>query len=109
MTAILPGQGNDVPGQRRLVIRSAGPLALSRSVLPEHTTDPPFRGSQLFPDVIDAATAPRRAHKSPGRLRQELNGHAGRLISGLLHHHQGRDRAFSRLTDASPLGAMSND
>lgn len=47
VTAILPRQGNDVPGQRNLVVGRSGDLALGRARLPQHPAGKPLRDAQL--------------------------------------------------------------
>lgn len=49
--AILPRQGNDILGQRLLVIRPARNLALRRSVLPQNAADAAFRDRQFLADI----------------------------------------------------------
>jgi len=58
---VLLGQGNDVLGQRLLVVSSTRHLALRRSTLPEHPAYPPLRRRQYLPHMIDASRPARRA------------------------------------------------
>src|SRR5690606_22044433 len=65
ITAILPGQRDDILGQSCFVIRPAGRLALRRSVLSEHAAEPPLGHRHHRPDVVDTAPAARGAQKFP--------------------------------------------
>jgi len=51
VTAVLPGQRDDVLGERQLVICPVRHLALRRPVLAEHAAHPPLGHVQHFPDL----------------------------------------------------------
>lgn len=61
VTAILPGESDDVFGENCFVVRPAGRLALCRSMLPEHAAHSPLRDSHHPSDVIDTEPSARGA------------------------------------------------
>src|SRR3546814_8362123 len=67
---VLLGQGDDVLGERLLVICPARHLALRRPVLPEHAAHPPLGDVQHLFHLVDAAPPPCGAQKFP-RARSE--------------------------------------
>src|SRR5208283_3710726 len=54
VAAILDGERNDVDGQRRLVIRRPGDLALRRAMLAENAAGETLGHAELFPDALHA-------------------------------------------------------
>ena len=61
ISAVLPGELDNVGDQLRFVILAPWPLALRRAMLSEHTADPPLGQLQLRSNVIDAGAATRGA------------------------------------------------
>lgn len=61
VAAILPGESDDVFGQRGFVVSPAWRLALRRSMLAEHAAHPPLGDSHYPSDVIDTAPSARGA------------------------------------------------
>ncbi len=65
IATILPRQRHDILGESRFVICPARRLALRRSVLAEHTAQPPLGHRHHRSDVVDIAPPPRGARKFP--------------------------------------------
>src|SRR3546814_18412647 len=62
---VLLGQGDDVLGERLLVICPARHLALRRPVLPEHAAHPPLGDVQHLFHLVDAAPPPCGSQNFP--------------------------------------------
>lgn len=63
IAGVLPGQGDNASGQGSFVICPALLLRLCRSILPQHTADPPLRHRHHTPDMIDNRLR-RAGHRS---------------------------------------------
>ena len=86
---VLPGKGDDILGERQLVICPERHLALRRPVLAEHAAHPPLGYIQHVPDMIDAAPAPCGAQKFPFAASCKIS------LSSVRSEIARRSRAFS--------------
>jgi len=89
IAAIPTGQLNDVGGQPFFVISPLRNVALRRTMLPEHTANPPLGQFQAGSHMVDAGTATRGAQKFP------LAASARIILSKVRSETARRSRAFS--------------
>lgn len=89
IAAILTGEFNDVGGQPFFVISPLRNVALRRTMMPEHTANPPLGQFQLRSNIINAGSATRGAQKFP------LAASARIILSKVRSETARRSRAFS--------------